>query len=105
MSDIIILNELNYSEETSKGIVIVDFYADWCAPCKRMAPIFEEAREAYEGRVVFAKLDIDASKPLAVSNRVLGVPTLIFYKNGEIVDRVTGVIEKSVLYEKIDAVL
>ena len=105
MSDIIHLDESNYSEVTSEGVVVVDFYADWCGPCKMMAPIFEETKNAYEGKAVFAKLNIDTSKPIAVSNRVMGVPTLIFYKNGGVVDRVTGVVEQSMLCEKIDALL
>ena len=105
MNGIIALDENNYSEVTSKGVVVVDFYADWCGPCKMMAPVFEEAGAKYEGRAVFAKLNIDTSKPIAINNKVMGVPTLIFYKNGEVVDRVTGVIEQSLLYETVDALI
>ena len=105
MSNILALDDSNYSQVTSKGVVVVDFYADWCGPCKMMAPIFEEAGAAYEGRAVFGKLNVDTSKPIAINNRVMGFPTLLFYKGGEVVDRVTGVIEQATLYEKIDALL
>ena len=105
MSSILILDEGNYSEVTSKGAVVVDFYADWCGPCKMMAPTFAEAAVAYAGKVVFAKLNIDTSREIAIENRVMGVPTLLFFKDGAVVDRVTGVIEKSTLYEKTDALL
>ena len=105
MSDIRILDESNYNEVTAEGLVIVDFYADWCNPCKMMAPAFEAANEAYAGKAVFAKLNIDTSKPIAINNKILGVPTLLFYKDGEVVDRVTGVVDKSTLYEKIEALL
>ena len=105
MSGIQALDGSNYSEVTGSGVVVVDFYADWCAPCKMMAPIFEEAKEAYAGRAVFAKINIDENRGIAMDNRVMSIPTLFFFKDGQIADRVSGVIDKATLYGKIDALL
>ena len=101
----IYLDENNYSEITSKGVVVVDFYADWCAPCKMLAPVFEEAGAAFSGRAVLAKLNIDSCKSIAIENRVMGIPTILFFKDGVLADRVTGVIDQSTLYSKIEALL
>ena len=105
MSDITILNDSNYKEVTGSGVVIVDFYADWCGPCKMMAPIFEEAKEAYAGRAVFAKINVDENKGIAMDNRIMSIPTLLFFKDGQIADRVSGVLDKGTLYGKVDALL
>ena len=101
----IILDDNNYNEVTANGVVVVDFYADWCGPCKMMAPVFEEAQAAYEGRAVFAKVNVDTSKEIAMKNSIMGIPTLFFFKNGEIVDRVSGVLDKGTFYSKIDSLL
>ena len=97
-----ILDDSNYSEVTANGVVIVDFYADWCGPCHMMAPIFEEAQKDYEGKATFAKVNVDESKGIAMSHSIMGIPTLLFFKDGKIADRVTGVIDKRTLYSKID---
>ena len=105
MGNIKILNEDNYSEAIASGVVVVDFFADWCGPCHMMAPIIDEASSVYEGRVVFAKLDIEESKPIAINNKIMSIPTLLFFKDGQLADRVTGAINKSTLFERVDALL
>ncbi|MDR1068358.1 MAG: thioredoxin [Clostridiales Family XIII bacterium] len=105
MSEIKHLSEDNYEQETAGGVVVVDFYADWCGPCKMMAPAFEEAAQEYAGRATFAKLNIDTAKQIAVANKVMSIPTLLFFKDGEQKDRVTGVIDKATLAQKLDALL
>ena len=105
MSNIKVLDSSNYNDTIASGLVIVDFYADWCGPCKMMAPIFEEAQTEYEGRAVFTKVNVDESKEIAVDNKIMGIPTLIFFKDGQIVERVTGVVDKGSLYSKIDTLL
>ena len=102
MSEIVVLNQDNYAVETGSGVVVVDFYADWCGPCKMMAPVLEEAEDAYAGRVKFAKVNVDDNQAIAQENSVMGIPTLIFYKDGVAVGRVTGVIDKAALYAKLD---
>jgi thioredoxin 1 len=98
-----ILNQENYETATGSGTVAVDFYADWCGPCKMMAPIFDEAKDAYDGKVRFAKINVDDNKEIAAANKVMGIPTLLFFKDGQLVERVTGVIDKTTLYAKLDA--
>ncbi|MDR2610600.1 MAG: thioredoxin [Clostridiales Family XIII bacterium] len=105
MSEIKHLSDDNYAQAIASGVVVVDFYADWCGPCKMMAPVFEEAAQEYDGRVSFAKLDIDAARQIAVDNKVMSIPTLLFFKDGEQKDRVTGVIDKATLSQKLDAIL
>ena len=105
MSEVIVLSSENYDEVTGSGITIVDFYADWCGPCKMMAPIFDEAKDAYEGKATFAKINVDDNKEIAIKNQVMGIPTLLVYKDGQLVDRVTGVIDKDALYAKLDALV
>jgi len=105
LSEILILNNENFAQTTGAGVVAVDFYADWCGPCKMMAPVFEEAKDAYAGRVQFAKINVDENREIAQDNQILGIPTLLFYKDGALVDRVTGVVDKPTLYAKLDALL
>jgi len=105
MSNILVLNESNYYEIIGSGVVVVDFYADWCGPCKMMGPIFEEASGAYEGRAVFAKINVDENSAIAAGNQVISIPTLIFFKDGKAADRVTGVIQKPALCKKVDDLL
>jgi thioredoxin 1 len=100
-----VLSSANYDEVTGSGVVAVDFYADWCGPCKMMAPIFDEAKDAYAGKATFAKINVDDNKEIAVANKVMGIPTLLFFKDGQQVDRVTGVIDKGALYAKLDALV
>jgi thioredoxin 1 len=87
--------------------VLVDFFADWCAPCKTQTPILNELAGAYEGRIKFAKVDIDAdgNKELATKYGVLSVPTLILFSNGEIKDTMIGVTSKKKLEQKFEQVL
>ena len=105
MGDITVLNEDSFEEAISGGVAVVDFYADWCAPCKMFAPVFAEAANEYEGRVSFAKVNVDDNGGLAAKYRVLGIPTIVFFKDGEAADRVSGVLDKDSLYGKINAIL
>ena len=105
MNDILVLNESNYDEVTASGVVVVDFYADWCGPCKMMAPNFAEAKAEYEGRATFAKINVDESKSIAIKHNIMSIPTLLFFKDGQVVERLSGLTEKSALCEKVDALL
>ncbi|MDR0852877.1 MAG: thioredoxin [Clostridiales Family XIII bacterium] len=96
-----ILTESTYEQEISSGAVVVDFYADWCGPCKAMAPIFEELSGDYEGKITFAKINVDENKNVAIANKVMSIPTLLIFKDGEQIDRSTGSLSKDQLEAKI----
>ena len=83
--------------------VMVDFYADWCGPCKMIAPIVAELAGEYEGVFKIGKLNVDQEQDTAEKYKVMSIPTLIIYKNGEAVDKVVGLVSKQVLQEKLEA--
>ena len=86
----------------SKGLVILDFWAEWCAPCRAVAPILEELAAKHKGKVTIGKVNVDQAQDLAAQYGILNIPTLIFFKAGEEVDRVVGVHPKSALDAKIE---
>jgi len=83
--------------------VLVDFYADWCGPCKMMAPVVEELANEYEGKFKIGKLNVDDDPETAQKYRVMSIPTMIILKNGQPVDTVVGAVPKKTLQEKIEA--
>ena len=85
--------------------VLVDFYADWCGPCKMMAPIFEKLAAEYAGKCVFAKLDVDANQDISGKFGVMSIPTVILFSNGKEVEKLIGFSNESQLREKIDGML
>jgi len=90
---------------TSKTPVIVDFYADWCGPCKMLSPIFEELSGEYAGKLKFAKLNTDNAQRLAMEYNVSGIPCLIVMSQGKEVGRIVGYVPKPMLKAKVDALL
>ena len=92
-----VLNANNFDAAVAKGTVIVDFYADWCGPCKIMAPAFEKAADKMAG-VKFAKLNVDGNQEIAGRYGVMSIPTTIVFKNGNVKDVHTGALsEKEIL--------
>lgn len=89
----------------SPQLVMVDFWATWCAPCKMVAPTVEELSKEYEGKAKFAKVNTDENPDLASRYKIRGIPTLMFFKNGQIVDQVVGAVPKAQLKAKIDSLL
>jgi thioredoxin 1 len=89
----------------SKGLMMVDFWAPWCGPCRSVAPIVEELSVEYAGKVQFAKLNTDDNQDIAVRYQVMGIPTLMFFKDGQIVDKVVGAQSKKNFKDKIDTLL
>ena len=85
--------------------VLVDFWADWCAPCKMIAPIVDQLAEEYDGQVKFAKLDVDTNPTATMKYGVRGIPTLLIFKGGKPVDQVVGVVPKSTLKSRIEAAI
>ena len=85
--------------------VVVDVWADWCGPCKMLAPQFGAAERELEGKARFVKLDADKNQKLVRKYKVMGLPTLLFFKDGELVDRTTGVVSKSTILKRVKPLL
>ncbi len=85
--------------------VIVDFWAEWCAPCSMIAPVVEQMSEEYEGKIKVGKLNVDENQVTAGKYQVMAIPTLLFFNGGKLVDRVAGVVPKKILVEKIEKIL
>jgi thioredoxin 1 len=97
----------NFDEEVLKASqpVLVDFYADWCGPCQALGPIIDNLADKYAGKIKIAKLNIDEHRKVALTYRVMSIPTLFFFKDGEIVERITGALPQAALEQKLDALL
>lgn len=89
----------------SPNLVMVDFWATWCGPCKIIAPVVEELAKEYAGKVNFAKVNTDENPDLASKFNIRGIPTLIFFKGGKVLDQVVGAVPKGQLKSKIDSLL
>ena len=85
--------------------VLVDFWADWCGPCKMIAPVVDELADEYEGKFAFAKLDVDANPQTAMQFGIRSIPALLIFKDGAVADNVVGAVPKAVLKKKIDKAL
>jgi len=101
------VTDTTFSQEVlqSPVPVLVDFWAPWCGPCRMIAPILDELSHEYTGRIKIAKVNTDENQSTAAHYQIQGIPTLLFIKNGQIVDRVVGVAQKPVLHEKIQQLL
>jgi len=97
----------NWDSEVTKaqGLVMVDFWAAWCAPCRMVAPTVEELAKEYAGKVKFMKLNTDENPDIASRYNVMGIPTLMFFQDGRKLDAVVGAVPKQQLKEKIDFLL
>ncbi|MBI5060152.1 thioredoxin [candidate division KSB1 bacterium] len=89
----------------SHSMLVVDAYADWCGPCRMIAPIVKELATEYAGRVSFAKVDVDNNHGIARQFGIQSIPTMLFFKNGELVDRVVGAMPKAALKSRVDALV
>lgn len=84
---------------------MVDFWAAWCGPCRMIAPHVEALAQEYAGRAIVAKVDVDANRQTAIRFGIQSIPTLLFFKDGQLVDRVVGAVDKKVLESKLEALL
>lgn len=95
--NIVYLNDENYKKNIEKGVTLVDFYADWCGPCRAIAPVIEELANEMKGKVSIAKLDIDKAQKATAEFQVTSIPTLILFKDGKEQQRIVGLRDKATL--------
>ena len=100
------ITDSNYKEVLAEGKpVVVDFWAPWCGPCKMVAPIIEELAAEFEGQVIIGKCDVDENGDMAAEYGIRNIPTVLFFNNGEIVDKQVGAVGKPVFAEKVKKLL
>ena len=107
MADIQHVSDQSFESDVlnSEVPVLVDYWAEWCGPCKVIAPVLEEIADEYDGQAVIGKLDVDANRETAVKYGIQAIPTLLLVKDGEIADRIVGAVDKNSIKTKLSALL
>jgi thioredoxin 1 len=100
-----VFTDSNFNTEVleSNQVSVVDFWAEWCGPCRVVGPVVEELAKDYDGKAVIGKLNVDENPEVATKYGIRSIPTILFIKNGEVVDRQVGAVPKSVLEQKLKA--
>jgi thioredoxin 1 len=103
MAESLIVTDETFEKEViqSSTPVLVDFWAEWCGPCKALAPAVHQVAQLYDGKLKVSKLDVDANMNTTMQFQVLGIPTLILFKDGQAVERITGLVSKDRLLAKL----
>lgn len=92
----------NFNEVIKKGsLVVIDCWAPWCAPCRMVAPVLEELAKEYAGKIIFGKLNVDMNQKVPMEHIIMSIPTLLVFKDGQLVDRLVGAMPKKILESKI----
>jgi thioredoxin 1 len=101
------VNETNFEEIVLKSDkpVLVDFWAEWCGPCRLIEPIVEEMGQEFAGKAVIAKVDVDSNNAISAQYGIRNIPTILFFKNGQVADKQVGAVAKSSLVNKLNALL
>lgn len=101
------INDGNFDELTTKSgkLVLIDFWAEWCGPCRMITPIIEELSKEYEGKAIIGKVNVDENPGITTKLKIRNIPTLIFYKDGAEVDKIVGATSKSVIATKLNTLL
>jgi thioredoxin 1 len=98
------VNSTSFEQEVTnaKGLVVADFWAEWCGPCKRYGPTFEEVAKKYGDQVKFIKINVEEAEDIAADLGVQSIPTTIFFKDGQPEERITGMMNKEMLTQKVE---
>ena len=100
------ITDNNFKEILAKGTpVVIDFWAPWCGPCKMVGPIIDELAKEYEGRVIMGKCDVDENSDLPAEFGIRNIPTVLFFKDGALVDKQVGAVAKPAFVEKVEKLL
>jgi thioredoxin len=105
MADAVHLTEKNFDETLAQhdGLIMVDFWAEWCGPCRAIAPVLEELARDSAGRITLAKVNVDENHGLAARYAIRSIPTVLFVREGKVVDQLIGAVPKAKIKEKLDA--
>ena len=98
-----VVTDATFEAETAKGLVLVDFWATWCGPCQALAPTIEELAKDFDGQALVGKVDVDNNQVSAGEYGIRSIPTVLIFKNGEVVDKLVGLNPKEVIAEKLSA--
>ncbi len=100
------ITDSNFNEYASAGkLMVLDFWAEWCGPCRMVSPIIDELSNEYEGRVIVGKMDVDNNDEVVSQFGIRNIPTVLFLKNGQVVDKIVGATSKDKFVAKIEALL
>lgn len=103
--NLVYLDDDNFQKTIAKGVTLVDFYADWCGPCRMIAPIIEELSSEFKGKATIAKLDIEKAQTVTANFQVTSIPTIILFKDGKEVKRIVGLRDKDALKSLVTSAL
>lgn len=104
MGQYIELTSENFDSVTKSGVAVVDFWAPWCGPCRMLAPVIDELANEYEGKVAICKVNTDEQDELSAKFGIRSIPTILFMKDGQVVDQMVGATSKQEIMKKIDAI-
>ncbi len=98
------LNDDNFEEKILKSdkVAMVDFWAEWCGPCRMVGPVVEELANEYDGKAIIGKVNVDNNPQISQKHGIKSIPAILFFKNGEVVDKQIGAVPKNILQQKLD---
>lgn len=105
MGHYIELTKENFAQNTQSGVALVDFWAPWCGPCRMLSPVIDKLAEEFEGKAKICKVNTDEQEELSAQFGIRSIPTMLFFKNGEVVDQMVGATSEQVLKDKLNALL